>query len=466
MNDAVDDRATATLTDLWRTVGGDANALNAITLTGDDPVLPGIFHVGELALASIGAAGLAAAELHRLRTGQQQTVSVDATDAVVAFRGERYLLIDGKPPPSPWGNVSGYYPASDGALVQLHANFVHHEAGFRQLLECPADGADAIRKAVSAWGGQQLEDAAIARGLPAGMLRSREAWLATDQAQALSALPLIEIERVADSPPEALPPASRPLGGVKVLDLTRIIAGPVGGRTLAAHGADVLRLASPSLPFLPHLWLDLARGKRSAHLDLKTDAGVRAMTALVRDADIFMQAYRPHALAQLGFGVADVQRIRPGAIYISLSAFGHTGPWADRRGFDSLVQTVSGIGQAGAAAADREGTRPLPCQALDHATGYLAALGATCALKRRAIEGGSYAVRISLAQTSNWLWSLGTVNGIDTPDLKLADIEHRLEVRTTSHGEIKAIAPAERLSATPAHYVRDASLLGADAASF
>jgi crotonobetainyl-CoA:carnitine CoA-transferase CaiB-like acyl-CoA transferase len=214
------------------------------------------------------------------------------------------------------------------------------------------------------------------------------------------------------------------------------------------------------------LWLDLARGKRSAHLDLKTDAGVRAMTALVRDADIFMQAYRPHALAQLGFDVADVQRIRPGAIYISLSAFGHTGPWADRRGFDSLVQTVSGIGQAGAAAADREGTRPLPCQALDHATGYLAALGATCALKRRAIEGGSYAVRISLAQTSNWLWSLGTVNGIDTPDLKLADIEHRLEVRTTSHGEIKAIAPAERLSATPAHYVRDASLLGADAASF
>ena len=274
-----------------------------------------------------------------------------------------------------------------------------------------------MKTAIGTWHGHDFEAQAMDAGLCVGLLRERAEWLDHPQGQAIAGLPLFEIEKIGDSAPEPLPEGGRPLSGIKVIDLTRIIAGPVCGRTLAAHGADVLRVGSPNLPFLPNVWLDLARGKRSAHLDLDRANDRGTMQHLIEGCDIFSQAYRPGALAARGLAPEDVHALRPGAVYVTLSAYGHDGPWAERRGFDSLVQTVSGIGHAGAVAAGIEGTKPLPCQALDHATGYLAAFGAMVALQRRATEGGSYLVRVSLAQTGRWLWELGQVDGLGHADM-------------------------------------------------
>jgi crotonobetainyl-CoA:carnitine CoA-transferase CaiB-like acyl-CoA transferase len=380
---------------------------------------------------------------------------------LAAFRSERYLMIDGQAPPSPWGPLSGYFRTADDRYVQLHANFPHHHAGLVELLQC-ADDRDAVKAAIRDWRGEDFETAAGARGLCVGLLRSRAEWEAHPQGQAVAGLPLLEIDKIGDSPPEPLPPGTRPLSDVRVLDLTRVIAGPVCGRTLAAHGADVLRVGAPHLPLLPHVWLELARGKRSCHLDLREHTDRVMLEALVKDSDIFSQAYRPDALAQFGFGPDELASLRPGIVFVTLCAYGHQGPWADRRGFDSLVQTVSGIGDAGAKAAGIRGTKPLPCQALDHATGYLAAFGAMVALMRRAEEGGSYQVRVSLAQTGNWLFNLGLIDGLDEPDVGIDDVRDRLEERTSPHGTIMAVRSAENLDETPARWDRTATPLGAD----
>lgn len=453
---------SATLRDVWALAGGDASILDHVRFRGNDPILPSVFRVGEVASASIAAAGAAAADLWRIRTGVEQDVEVDVRAAATAFRGERYVRIDGEIPPSPWGALSGYFRTGDERYVQLHANFPQHHRGIVDLLGCDDDRA-AVKRALAEWAGEQFEDAAARLGLCVGLLRTREEWRASSHAQAVASLPLLEVERVADSPPEPLPAAgTRPLAGVRVLDLTRVIAGPVCGRTLAAHGAEVVRIGGPHLPFLEHVWLDLARGKRSAHLDLRTEPDRETLRGLISDCDVFSQGYRPGTLADRGFGLEDIHALRPGAIYVTLSAYGHEGPWADRRGFDSLVQTVSGICHEGATAAGIDGAKPLPCQALDHATGYLAAFGAMRALARRAQEGGTYRVRVSLAQTAQWLWSLGTIDALDHPEVSFDDVVDLLETRSTFNGAITAIKPAEVLQETPARWERDATVLGTD----
>ena len=452
---------SATLRNVWAQAGGDESTLDRIRFKGADPILPSVFRVGEVASTSIAAAGAAAAELWRMRTGIEQDVEVDVRAAATAFRGERYLRIDREVPASPWGPLSGYFKTGDGRYVQLHANFPHHHRGIVELLGCEDDRA-AVKRALVDWEGEAFEDAAAQRGLCVGLLRTREQWMATKHAQCVASLPLLEVERVADSPPEPLANGERPLSGIRVLDLTRVIAGPVCGRTLAAHGAQVLRIGGPHLPFLENVWLDLARGKRSAHLDLRDQNDRAKLRELIADCDVFSQGYRPGTLADRGFGLEDVHALRPGAVFATLSAYGHEGPWADRRGFDSLVQTVSGICHAGATAAGIDGAKPLPCQALDHATGYLAAFGTMRALARRAVEGGTYRVRVSLAQTAQWLWSLGQLDALDHPDPSFDDIADLLETRSTPDGEITAIKPAEVLQQTPAHWQRDATTLGAD----
>lgn len=422
-----------TLESLWSQAGCDPIGLDNVQIDGSDPILPSIFRVGEAAGATIAAVGAAAAELWRRRSGETQTVNVDLRAAPTAFRSERYLKIAGQSPASPWGPISGYYSTVDGRFVQLHANFPHHQDGLLSLLRCRADRS-AVKESLLDWVGADFEDAATEGGLCVGLLRSREEWMSHPQGQAVAPLPLFEIERIGDSDAEPLLQSTRPLSGIKVLDLTRIIAGPVCGRTLAAHGAEVLRIGAPHLPFIPHIWLEHARGKRSAHLDLNKVQDAETMRDLVRGCDIFLEAYRPDALTNRGFGAEDVHNMRPGAIYVTLSAYGHIGPWAERRGFDSLVQTVSGIGHAGAQAAGVDGTLLLPCQALDHATGYLAAFGAMVALLRRAEEGGSYLVRVSLSQTGHWLWNLGQIDGLEGPDPGIDDVEDLLETYPTQEG--------------------------------
>lgn len=448
---------TEALAEIWGTTGLAETDLLDAEIIGTDPCLPSSFAVGAAATASIAASGLAASALFRQRTGQRQTVSVDMRHACAEFRSEQYVLLDGEAVHHGHDPIAGLYPTQDG-WVRLHTNFPHHREGTLRLLGC-AGTPEAVAATLRSWPAIAFEDAAAEAGLAVTALRSFAEWDAHPQGQAVPTLPLISIERIGDAPPEPLPDTARPLGGVRVLDLTRVIAGPVCGRTLAAHGADVLNITGPHLPF--YGIEDLNRGKLLAQLDLRIADGRAALANLMKDSDVFVQGYRPGAIAGHGFTPAETSRLRPGIVHASLSAFGAAGPWAGRRGFDSLVQTTSGFNMAEAEAAGEAKPRPLPMQALDHATGYLLATGIMAALHRRATEGGSWQVQVSLARTGHWLRGLGRItNGFDRPDQTRSDVADLMETTQSGFGEMTALRHAALLSATPAHWVRPSVRLG------
>jgi crotonobetainyl-CoA:carnitine CoA-transferase CaiB-like acyl-CoA transferase len=448
---------------IWTLAGCDPTALRTVTLSGADPGLPSVYRVGSLASATIAATGLAAAEFHRLRTGRRQHVTVQMRRALASFRSERYLRVDGGPPPALRDPVTGFYETRDGRWIQLHTNFVHHLQGVLTVLGCENDPA-AVAKAIRGWDGATLDQTLADAGLCAALIRTPDEWAALDQAKAVAGLPLFEIERIGDAPPEAPrhADARRPLEGVRVLDLSRIIAGPVAGRALAQHGADVLMINGPHLPNIAPLVIDNGRGKRSAVVDLRDAAGRATLRGLAKDADVFLQAYRPGALAARGFGPEELARLRPGIVYVSVCAYGYEGPWAQRRGFDSLVQSASGIAFTERQAAGGDAPKHLPCQALDHATGYLAAFGAMAALARRATEGGSWHVRVSLAQTGRWLQSFGTMpDGWQAPDVTLDDVRDCLATVESEFGSVLGVQPAEELDDTPAYFALPPARVGA-----
>jgi crotonobetainyl-CoA:carnitine CoA-transferase CaiB-like acyl-CoA transferase len=251
---------------------------------------------------------------------------------------------------------------------------------------------------------------------------------------------------------------------LRVLDLSRVIAGPVAGRTLAAHGADVMLISSPDLPAIPWLTIDTGRGKLTSFVDLKSEQGRAQLRDLLAGADIFSQGYRPLALAHLGFSPQDAAQINPGIVCVSLSAYGHAGPWAGRRGFDSLVQTATGFNHAEGQAAGLDGPKELPAQILDHTTGYLMAFGAMMAKARQSRQGGSWHVRVSLAQTGRWIWNLGRVpNGLATEDLKGVSIAPFVEETSSGFGQLKSVSHSAKLSKTPAFWARPAMPLGSHA---
>ena len=444
------------LADLWSLAGCDPAALGRMELTGHEPVLPSIFRVGTAAQASIGAAALAASELWRLRTGRGQGVAVDMRAAGMAFRSERYLIINGKPGPAEWDEIAGYYRTADGRFVQLHTNLPHHRTAALELFRCASSRA-AVADVLSRRTAQDIEDALIGAKLPGGILRTEAEWLAHPQGQAVDDLPLLEIMRIGDAPPRPLPEGDRPLSGLRVLDLTHVIAGPVGTRTMAEHGAEVLRIGAAHLPTMGSLIIDMTRGKRPALCDLRKPENAEGLRELARGADVFVQGYRPGTIAGRGFSPERLAELRPGIVAVSLSAFGHVGPWSGRRGFDSVVQTVSGIAAEGGRAVGVDGAKPLPCQALDHATGYLIAFGAMAALMRRAQEGGSWHVRVSLAQTGRWLQRRGRVDGLGAPDPKVEDIADLMQESEGPFGRVAHIAPTARLSETPAYFALPAS---------
>jgi crotonobetainyl-CoA:carnitine CoA-transferase CaiB-like acyl-CoA transferase len=448
------------LADLWTSVGGDHSALDAVALTGEEPQLPSSFRVAAAAQASIAAAGLAAAQIWKLRSGQSQDVAVDMRHAVVECRSERYLRVDGKPPPPAWDAIAGIYKTRDQRFVRLHTNFRHHRDAVCKVLNCKPE-RDEVQAALMQWDGEAFETAAYAGGCVVALMRSRDEWSDLPHAKALAALPPILIEKIGDAAPKPWPAGDRPLEGVRVLDLSRVIAGPVAGRTLAVHGADVLLISGPDLPAIPWLTIDTGRGKLTGFVELKSEQGRGVLRDLLAGADIFSQGYRPRALASLGFSADDAARIGPGIIYVSLSAYGHAGPWAERRGFDSLVQTATGFNHAEGHAAGVDGPKELPAQMLDHATGNLMAFGAMMARARQSREGGSWHVRVSLAQTGRWLWNLGRVaNGFKTEDLKADAVKSFVEEVPSGFGPLLSVSHSAVLSKTPAFWARPAMPLG------
>lgn len=439
----------AALNDLLKTAG---HAPAEVTFTGAEPQMPTNFLLTTAGAATIAACGVAAADLWHLKTGRRQQVKVEMRQAAVAVRSDRYLSIDGQPAPRDWDPIMGFYQTRDGRWVMIHANFPHHRDGALKVLGAANDRAS-VEKAVAKWDAHALEDACADAGLVVGIMRSRAEWEAHPHGAALTRVPVIEITKIADSPPEPLKPGPSPLSGVRVLDCTRVIAGPVGGRTLAEYGADVLHVRSPQLPSNGVLDVDTNHGKLSSFLDLSKLQDIVGLQGLVREADVFSQSYRPGTMAARGFSPEALAALRPGIIYVTLSAYGHQGPWSGRRGFDTLVQTTTGFVEEESRGGE---PRHIPAQTMDYCSGYLMAFGAMVSLHRRATEGGSYLVRVALAQTGHWINALGRLpEGTKHAALpQREDIEDLLIETDSPFGRLTHVAPAVQLSETPTRWER------------
>ena len=442
------------LVPIWRAAGLPAATLQQLSLTGHEPVLPSSFAVGTAAQTTLAAAALAATELGQHRNGVRQQVQVDMLHAALECCG--HFKIDGRVPEL-WDKIAGLYRCKGDGWVRLHTNFAHHRDGVLRLLGL-ATGPDTEREAVAAalqkWQAFDFEDAAAQAGLVVAALRSFDEWDRHPQSAAVARDPLVVIEKIGEATPlvlPALPLEARPLAGLRVLDLTRILAGPVAGRTLAAYGAEVLLVNAPHLPNIEAI-IDTSRGKLSALADLRDAAGRAGLLAVLRDAHVFIQGYRPGALAALGFAPGDVAQARPGIVMVSLSAYGESGPWAGRRGFDSLVQTATGINHAEAQAAGSAQPKPLPMQILDMATGFLMAFGAQAAVLRQQREGGSWQVRVSLARTALWLRELGRVAG--GFDAARPDFRGLMQTHSSGYGALSAMRHAAVFSHTAAAWAR------------
>jgi crotonobetainyl-CoA:carnitine CoA-transferase CaiB-like acyl-CoA transferase len=444
---------------------GDTQAADVTFTGGADPVLPTPFRIGAAGAAAIAASGLAAAELWQIRTGRRQRVSVDLRQATAALRSGHYLALAGTDISSERNPIMGFYPTRDGRWSYLHCNFPNHRAAALRVLGV-AEDREAVARAVATWNAADLEEAIIAAKGAGGMARTQAEWATHPQGVAVAALPLMEIIRIGDAAPEPLPAGDRPLSGIRALDLTRVLAGPTCGRTLAEHGADVLKITAAHLPSLGYQELDIGHGKLSAELDLRAQGELDVLRGLVREADVFSQGYRPGSLASRGLSPEELAEIRPGLVYVSLCAFAHVGPWASRRGFDTVVQTVSGmtIRQAECVPGKSPGPQFYPVSAIDYCTGYLMAFGAMVALARRAREGGSWLVRISLAQVGKWIVDLGEVpaaalEGIPA-EFTVGELERWSTVSETPSGRLRHLKPAVQLSETPPYWARPAVPLG------
>jgi len=409
------------------------------------------YRVGTAGAAALAAVGIAVSRLWRLRTGRSQKVSVDLRAAASSLKSGTYLRIEGKPPKQMWDPYSLFYPVKDGRWVRFHCNYPHHRAAALHVLGVGED-VEAAKRAAASWDGAALEDAIHKAGGCAGYVRSAGEWAAHPHSTAVAGQDLLTLERIGDAPPEPLPKAQRPLSGIRALDLTRVLAGPTCARTLAEHGADVLKITAAHLPDSGDTDLDTGLGKLSAQLDLRKAEDVETLRGLVKQADVFSQSYRPGALAARGFSPEALAKLRPGIVCVSLSAWGTTGPWKDRRGFDSIVQSVSGMADVqGAGGAPKL----LPCSAIDYVSGYLMALGAMVALERRAQEGGSWLVRVGLARTGKWIVDRGTAD----PAAAVEPEARTMETRSPA-GLITHLAPVLQLSETPPFWARPPVPLG------
>jgi crotonobetainyl-CoA:carnitine CoA-transferase CaiB-like acyl-CoA transferase len=427
--------------------------------TGDDPILVTPFHAARAAAAAIGLSASAAHEIWRLRGGAQQEIAVDLRAAAASLVSFSLLKLDGAnvPRPSEGKPTVALYRTMDGRWIHLHGGFAHLEKRTLDLLNS-ANTQEAVAASVAKWNGIALEESLAFMGQCGAVVRTEEEWRASPQGRAMANMPPISLKRIGDAPPLRLPEGNAPLDGIRVLDLTRVLAGPTAGRTLASYGADVLGVRAPWLPTVDLFDLDTGHGKRSAFLDLTKPGDAELLRGLVRQAHVFVDSYRPGALADLGFTPAALAHAAPGIVYLSISCYGAQGPWAARRGWEQLAQSVTGIAvEQGAFVAARAGKRRetvpqlVPAAVCDYVTGYLAAAGAAAALLKRIREGGSWLVEVSLCATAMWLQSLGKVAAADVPERwePRAGLDAYFQSCETGRGRLEFLGPVVRMDKTP-----------------
>jgi len=470
------DRSTFTprnsVAHIWTEILGlPGTALGALDISNDAGCYSSSFRVEHLAQSTIALSALAAALFRSFR--QRCTVprvTVEAEHACVEFKSERLYSLNGKPAASSWGTIGGLHKTADG-YIRMHDSFPNHRDSALQVLGLQSGASrEEVARKVLQWNSIQLEEEAVKGGAVVAALRSFEEWDALPQAKALADVP-VAVNQVAHSTPY-LPQrcttlSDKCLQGIRVVEMSRVIAAPVAGKTLAAHGADVIWITSPTLPDLPDLDIDLSRGKRTVQLDIKRPEDKTKLLEILQTADVFIQSYRPGSLAAQGLSTTELLLLNPNMIIASLNAYGSDGPWSQRRGFDSLVQTCSGLNVEDARQhGTGEAVRVLPCQALDHGAGYLLATGIIAALYKRAINGGAYKVTTSLAGVMKYLRSLGQFkdkSGFERKDFeKPEDVAQYLETRQTGFGELCAVRHAASIADAKVGWDEMPKPLGAD----
>jgi crotonobetainyl-CoA:carnitine CoA-transferase CaiB-like acyl-CoA transferase len=461
-------------------VGGDQAALQALckaiglpladipgalTITGDDPVVGGPHRTGAAATLALAAQAASLAALWHRRSGRGQDIAIDTREAVLALNTLPFLRRNGHQAfhfNHASDPMTSFFRCADGRWVFLASVYPKLRDGTLRILGCAHD-RDAIAAAVAKWKGQDLEDALAAAGMVGAMVRSPEEWLAHPHGRHLAAKPVVEIERIGDAPPRHLSPGLRPLSGLRVLDMTHVLAGPCGARALAEQGADVLHVTSlrPDLADVVAVAIETGLGKRSATIELPLAEDVATLEGLCRNADVFIQSWRPNLLARKGLSAERLAAQRPGLVYVTISAFGTDGPWGDRGGFDQIAQAAIGVSAC-------EGSIDAPLWApagllCDLLTAFLAAAAVQSTLLRQAREGGSWHIKLSLAQTGMWVQRLG----LRTPPATPPGVgTTRMESMESCFGRLDYVASPIRYSETPARFERPPVPVGSSEAKW
>ena len=449
--------------ELWRRLLGEAWAgldreeadgppwTGRLEVTGEPGQLPSRLPVEDVAIACVGVALLAAAALHAGRGGEQwRELRLDRRHVAAAVRSEAWVRVNGEPAGAGFAPLSRFWPAA-GGWVRTHANYPWHREALLRALRCGED-PEGVAAAIAGLGAVEVEDLVTGAGGVAAAVRTEADWQASPAGQAVAAARLVEgglgrdagwdgVYSIGGAAPRRRPAGTLPASGVRVLDLTRVIAGPVATRYLAALGADVLRLDPPEHPELRSQAYDQLLGKRSALLDFGAPGGSARLHELLAEADVLVHGYRPHALDRFGLAPQALAERHPGLVVVSLSAWGRNGPWGERRGFDSIVQAASGI----AVTESPDGERPgaLPCQLLDHGTGYLCAAAVLRGLAAQATRGGTLFRELSLARTGYWL--LGQPRAAAAAPAAASDPAAWLTTVAAADGPVTVIRPPGQL---------------------
>jgi crotonobetainyl-CoA:carnitine CoA-transferase CaiB-like acyl-CoA transferase len=427
---------------------------SSVQVSGNGPFFTNRFNIDEAAAVALALTGSAAARLWKLRTGQDQTVAVELRAAAAATSGTSIDRLDGQPLTRVERSTTDFYECRAGDWIHLQGGLPHLHSGTLAVLGC-ADDRASVAAAVKRWDSYELEEELAARQLCGARARTAAEWAAHPHGSVVTAAPTVEILELGDADPVAPSAGPRPLSGYRVLEFARILAAPVTGRTLAEHGAQVLNVTTPDMPNLNNCEIDTGLGKRSCYLDLNDAQELSRVHDLALTSDVVINGYRSGSLEKRGLDPYELAEKRPGIVYVSINCYGHEGPWVGRRGWEQMAQSASGL-----AMGQGEGIRPLRAPAMypgdhrqstapdDYVTGFLGAYGAMEALARRAKQGGSWWVRVSLCQTASWFQRCGRVESPESAP-GLGDVSDLCQTTPTSFGNLNHLAPVVQMSATP-----------------
>ncbi|OUI84105.1 CoA transferase [Acetobacter tropicalis] len=455
---------------------GASLASDEVTIHGQDPIFETPYRVGEVMAQIFSACGVAANDLWEMKTGRRQSVGISVSAAAstvkssgCTYRREEdgaYTAIPGSEAMKHMVSLTQPWPTADGKWFLPHTNLPHLERRVLDLLKCEST-PESIRAAIRTWNALELEDAIADIQACGGMVRTAEEWLAHPQGAYLAQRPVVEITKTGESAAETLKPGDMPLSGVRVLDLTRILAGPTCGLSLTEFGADDLMVTAPHLPQVPEFVRDTSHGKRSCFLDFTQHNDAVRLAELVSQADILIDGYRPGRLAAHGFGWEDLQRMRPGLIHVSVNCFGSGGPFGGRAGWDQVAQAVTGMCHTQGMATGAGQPQLTPVYMCDYAAGRLGSFGAMLALAQRAREGGSYCVQVSLCQSAMLFERQGFVTKYDHAPNGMPAAEfsnYQVDEAGTCYGDLRCLGPVLKMSETPCRWTRMTPKLGSDTA--